>query len=207
MNGYETEDLESLVELLEFDESDESDESDEMAERWRRRRPRTASGRGMYPPRPQGNYVTQAQLQTALARVGQQIRTNSAAIGTLTTRVNAVSTEQTKQSTALRKEIDERKKQADALRRDTRQKLELLTLLPLISKPTSVTLTQDVAGLRKDQKVLVDSGDSLTMLLPLLLIGGLGGSSGTGGSGADSSADGSNIALLAIALSGGFGRT
>src|SRR5919202_4313419 len=165
-NGYEMEDLESLVGMLETDESDESDESDEAEPRWRRRRPRTASGRGLYSPRPQQNYVTQAQLQTALAKVGEQIKVNSAAIGTLTNRVNTVTSEQTKQAAAVKKEVAERKKQTEALRKDFRQKLELLTLLPLISRPRSeeITVPTPNQGTR-NIRVLVDSGDTFSLLL------------------------------------------
>jgi hypothetical protein len=203
-NGYEMEDLETIVEMLESDESDESDEM--MAERSRRRSfrpPRTAPGRGTMPPRPQpGNFVTQAQLQAGLARVEQQLRTNSAAIQTVSNRVNTVAAEQTRQATALRREIA-------GQRRDFNQKLQLFAILPLISRPRSEQITvpdANAPGGTRTVSVLTDSGDGLTALLPLLLVGGLGGSSGSGGSsGTDSSTDSSSLLLLAVALGGGFG--
>src|SRR5215218_8228999 len=121
MNGWDDE-LETLVEML---EDDESDDSDEATRRQRfRGRPRTATGRGMYTPRPQGNYVTQTQLQTALAKVGEQLRTNSNAIAAVTTRVNTVAAGQTKQIAALRSELN-----------NTRQ----MSILPLLlSRPPAI---------------------------------------------------------------------
>src|SRR5262249_1429991 len=65
---------------LEADEADEMYESDESDEAARWTRPRVASGQNLFRPRPTAQYVTQAQLETALARVGAQVRTNSAAI-------------------------------------------------------------------------------------------------------------------------------
>ncbi len=243
MNGYvDTEDLDAIAEMmedLEYDESDESDESDEdidILERRRRGRarrfrtpPRTAPGGGLFRPRPQpaggpggGQYVTQTQLQAALARVGQQIKTNSDAIKTLNGRVATLSSDVIKQATDLKKEMVTRKKVTDGLRRELKQTRDMAALLPLLSAPQTVALTQDIVGapaqqfvqqgnqlvlaqgagtvqLRAGTMVFVDSGDSLSALLPLLLLGGMGGGSGdsssSGGFGSDSS-----LPLLAIAL-------
>lgn len=205
MNGYES-DLETLVEML---ESDESDESDEMVERstLRRRPPRTAGGRNLYSPRPSSNNVTQAQLAAALAKVGEQIRTNSNAIATLNTRVETVATEQAKQNAAIRKEIADRRKTDDTLGRNIKQKLELLTILPLLLRPPSKEVkvhTLDGEG-TENVKVLIESDNTLNALLPLLLIGGLGGGGGLGGSGSsDGGSDNNTMLLLVLALSGGL---
>src|SRR5437763_2875997 len=77
--------LNGLTEILEDIESDESDESDEARKPYR---PRVPSGRGLYKQRPTGNYVTQVQLQAALARVGQQIKTNATATKAVSARVD-----------------------------------------------------------------------------------------------------------------------
>jgi hypothetical protein len=193
-------------------ESDESDESDLMTERTVRRRPtRTAGGRNLYTPRPTSNNVTQAQLASALAKVGEQIRTNSTAISTLGGRVDAVSAQQAKQTAALRKEISDRRKQDTAQNRDVRQKLELLTLLPLLlrapSKEIKIHSHDDSENGPKEEtvKVLVESDNTLNALLPLLLIGGLGGSGGMGGAGGEGGSDNSMMMLLLVlAISGGL---
>jgi hypothetical protein len=205
-NGYEMEDLETLVEMLESDESDESDEM--MAERSRRRsfrRPRTAPGRGTMTQRPQpGNLVTEAQLQAALARVEQQLRTNSAAIQTVSDRVNTVAADQTRQATALRREIAGQRRQTEALRRDINQRLQLSAIFPLLLQ-RSVTLREDVgnSGLRANDRVALV--DQVGAILPLALMGGFGQSGGQGGSpGSDSSSDMTPL-LLILALSGGLG--
>ena len=108
MDDYGTESMEALVEELEdFEESD----LDEAAGRGHRRRPRprTASGRNAYSPRPQGNYVTQDQLRTSLDKVSEQIKANSTAIQTVNNRVEAVAADQAKQAAAIRKEMAERR--------------------------------------------------------------------------------------------------
>lgn len=202
-----TEDLDALEDILEdfeYDESDESDESD-LSERRRRRwnRPRTASGGRLYQPRPMSQYVTQTQLQTALTRVGSQIKTNADAIKTVNVRVNSVSSEQSRQTALLKKEISERKKQDIASKRDVQQKLQLLLLLPLLIKPSSKEITLENG---EKVNVLVESNDTLSLLLPLLLIGGLGGEgtslSGGGGTGGIDS----TMLILILALSGGLGK-
>ena len=209
MNGY-GDDLDALVEML---ESDESDESDLMTERTvRRRPPRTAGGRNLYTPRPTSNNVTQAQLASALAKVGEQIRTNSTAISALGGRVDAVSAQQTKQTAALRKEISDRRKQDVTQGRDVRQKIEMLTLLPLLLRPPSKeirvhTSDDDDDGFKEETvKVLVESDNTLNALLPLLLVGGLGGGGGLGGSGSDGGGSDNSMMplLLILALGGGL---
>lgn len=178
-NGYATEDLEAILESL---ESDESDESDEMAERIIRRRGRprinTAPGTGLVPPKPQAGYVTEARLQAALARVGAQIKTNSDAIKEVNTRLSAINAEQTRQAAALKKAIAEQKKETAVLKNN----IQLAALLPLLIRPATRTITKTAGGLTEGDKVLIDSGDSLSALLPLLLLGGMGSAPADGAS-------------------------
>lgn len=196
-NGYATEDLEAILESL---ESDEADEADEMAERTRRpwSRPSTASGTGLVPPKPQAGYVTEARLQAALARVGAQIKTNSDAIKAVNNRANAISTEQARQTAALKKEVEERKKDTARLASQS----QLLALLPLLQTPKFVQLSAAVDNIPANAKVLLDGGDSLNTLLPLLLVGGLGSGTGlgSGGGGADTGMGGLDPLLLVLLL-------
>ncbi|MBW4655833.1 MAG: hypothetical protein KME20_22750 [Kaiparowitsia implicata GSE-PSE-MK54-09C] len=203
LDDYET--LEDMLEDLEYDEMYDSDESDDgdFAERRRRtgrgrRRapaPRTATGNQLFRPRPNSQYVTQTQLQSALARVGGQIKTNADAIKTINTRLNTVSSEQTRQAALLRRESSERKKQDDLIKQDMRQKIELLTLLPLLSRPSSETIQVG----ERSVEVLTKSNNTLSMLLPLLLMGGMGGSSAGGSSGLG---DNNSMMLMALVLMG-----
>ena len=166
-----------------FDESfDENDESlDEAVRRRGGSRPpvRTAPRGSAYRPRPNNDFVTQAQLQAVLARVNGQITTNSAAIKTLDGRVRSVSNEQARMATALRKEVADRKKEEEVLRKEIQSAKELGVILPLIAKDNP--------------------------LIGLLALGTGGGGllGGGGGTGGDST---SNLLLLALAFGGLGGK-
>jgi hypothetical protein len=164
-----------------FDESDEAfDEAFDEAIRRSGRRPpvQTAARQSAYRQRPNNDFVTQAQLQAALARVSGQIATNSTAIKTVDGRVRTVSSEQARLTSALRKEIADRKKEEDGLRKDIQSTRELAAILPLIAKNNPMI------------SLLALGGGSL--------FGGSG--TGTGALGGDST---SNLLLLALVLSGG----
>jgi hypothetical protein len=206
-NGYvETEDLEDLVEALE-----EYDEEDDLAERRRKSRrppPPTSSGNGLYQQRPSGN-VTQAQLQTAMARVGAQIKTNSDAIKTLNARVATVSSDQARHAAALRKEAADRKRETAALRNQVQRASQNSLLLFLLTQPKTVgpTTTADKVGgvdVGVGTKLVVQQGDGASSLLPILLLaGGLGGGGGGGGDGQASTNEGIDP-LVAVAMMGGL---
>ncbi len=182
---------EDLPEDFEDFEDFESDESDE-ATRGRRYRS-VPVGRPSRPSitRPAGNYVTQVQLQAALADVRRQIGTNAAAIKTLEGRINTLTQEQTR----LRRDVSEQKKQTDGLRKELRQTREMAGLMPLLMQPKAVALTSEAGGLRQGTKVVVDDGDSFSMMLPLLLFSG-SGLTGGGGEGNDNS-----MMMMMLALS------
>jgi hypothetical protein len=144
-----------------------------------------------YQPRPSGNFVTQPQLQAALARVTQQLNANGAAIKAVDTRVRGVATETERTGIALRKESAERKKEILGVRKDLQSTREIAALLPLLTTlgggPIAtfaplLLLGNDVSG--------TDTAGSNSGAL-----GGLGGLGGTTGL----------IALMAVA--GGFGKT
>jgi hypothetical protein len=198
MNGYvEMEDLDAVSEMVEDLESDESDESDEdidMMERTQRSRrfrtpPRTAQGGGLFRPRTPAaggpaQYVTQTQLQSAMARVGAQIKTNSDALKTVNSRVATLSTDITKQTAEIKKLSTKETRDTSGLRRDLNSTRQMAAIMPLLSTPKSQALTEAAGGLPAGTKVVIDTGDNLSLLLPLLMMGGMGGGSGgEGGSG------------------------
>jgi hypothetical protein len=182
-------------------ESDEADfEADERARRSRMQRPAprrvNTAPRGNTVPRPspQG-YATKAELQQTAARIDAKIATNSKAVQTLDGRVRGIITENGRISAALAKEIRERKTATDALKKSIDEQRQIAMLLPLLSTYEKRT----VDGV---ENVLVDSGDKLSSLLPILLMsGGFGGSTGSGGGGLFGGDNSMATMAMVIALS------
>lgn len=183
--------------LLEADEADEADEAWPPPGLRPLQRPSVATGRNLYRQRPSGQYVTQAQLEAAMARVGAQIRANSNAVRTLTGRVEST-------LVAIRKETAERKKDTQALKKDLQQTKELSALLPLLIQPRSVGPTRSLSGsgIPDGSKPLVQSDDALSTLLPfLLLMGDMGGGGGGGLFGGGEGGSSLMMLVLVLALS------
>jgi hypothetical protein len=195
---YDVESDEAYDEMFESDEA--MDESDEAARSWSRpQRPKVASGKNLYSPRPQSQYVTQAQLQTALAKVGSQVRTNSNAISQFGSRLSST-------TASLKKEAVDRKKDLNAVKSNLSQTQQMTAILPLLTQPQSV-LDNDAGSSLNGQNVLVASNNSLNLLLPLLLLTSIGGdgSSSSGGCGQFGGGGGDNSTLLMLALVLGLG--
>jgi hypothetical protein len=196
--AYESESLEAFEFESEFESESESESESEAARRGPWRSPARAPGR-LYTPRPTSNPVSQVQLQAALSRVSEQLRKSSGAINTVNSRVNAVNKSEKKDNANRQKDL-----------KSINEKIQLLALLPLLLKPTAKPLdgTQLPGGLATGDKVLVDTGDTLTALLPLLLIGGFGSSGlATGSGSSDGGMDGATLLVLALALSGSLNRS
>ena len=156
----------------------------------RRIRPiKTAPRQSAFTPRATSSpsYVTQVQLQTALARVSQQIGVNSTAIKTLDGRVRGTAAEQGRLGAGLRKETADRKKESDTLRRNLESTRELSALLPLVAK--SGTTLGNLAP--------------LAFLLPPDVLGGATGGSSSGSSSGILGGGSSVVALIAIAAATG----
>jgi hypothetical protein len=185
MAGYFPYELDELLESPEFEEFEEYDEFDDEARRRRApRRPAAAAARraplrtpprgNAVPQRPAPGHATKAELTATANRLDGRIATNSTAIKTLEGRVNTVSTQQT----ALRTDITRLQGSINDVR-------NMSMLLPLLSSQKTRTITQPPPGtdLQSGDKVVVDSGDSFSKLLPLMMFsGGFGGSGGSSGS-------------------------
>jgi len=153
------------------------------------------------PPQPQAGYVTEARLQAALARVGEQIKINSDAIKAVNNRTSTISDNVAAQTAALKKEMEERKKDTATLKKqiqDESRKARELSILPLLlQRPPQLTLqtagptTKDLDGIQAGTKVVTDVKlqQSSDNLLPLILM--MGGSTGS-----DSSSTSDNSMLL-----------
>lgn len=200
----------AMAEVDDADEADEmpvSDEADEVplglfSPGWS---PNVASGQRFIRLRPATQYVTQAQLQTALARVGAQVRTNSNAIKQVGARVVAA-------TAAIKKETSERKKDLEKVRNALNQTQQMAAILPLLTQPKSITTTADIpGGIPRGTQVLVDGSNTINLFLPLLLLTSIGDGSGTGGGGllGGGGAGGDNtmmMLLIILAATGGLGK-
>ncbi|MBX9797456.1 hypothetical protein [Sphingomonas sp.] len=200
------ENIENLESWDSFDSS-EAGESFESSERNRRRnwRPVPTPRVGNPVPRPASQgWATKAELQATAQRLDARIATNARAIRTLDGRTRTLETEAGRLRAELRREVTERRNVTDALRRGLDESRQIAMLIPLLSSTT----TQTVGGV---DNVVVDSGDQLSKVLPILLLsGGFGGSSGTtgtsGGSGGGILGGGDNsfaTFALVMALAGG----
>jgi hypothetical protein len=184
------------MELSEFLEGvGEWESESESAEARGRGGVKKPSTQPSFKPRPAPGapqYVTQAQLEAALARSDGKIKTVAEGVTQINARLNGL-------AVAARKEAEERKKTADAQNKDLNQKLQLMAMLPILSTPPSVPVV-DAAHNVLVPNVLVPDTSSLNKLLPLLLVTGMGGTGGFGGSG-DSSGDGGNgMMMMAMVL-------
>ena len=197
--GIFVEDYESLLDAFDDYEWDESDdEFDDEAVKKPRFRPMKAPStatKSSYQARP-SQYVTQTQLQTTVSKLDGKI---SALSKSTVQQVNSVKKEQAKQIALLKKEAADRKKESETLRKELRQFRDISMLLPLLSKPSSQTLTADAGGIPAGTKVLVDKNDTLSALLPLILMGGFGGSSSSSGGGG-LGGDGDNSMMMLVLL-------
>jgi hypothetical protein len=208
MNGYESDESDEMEALMgAFGEADEADEADpEQVRRSFYRPPRTAPGR--VPPRPlppttSGNFVTQVQLQAALAGIASQIRTNSEALKTLSSRIATANRDEARAGAALKKEAVQRKKDIANLTNN----VQMSMLFSLMLQPKSITTTQNIMGAPGagvDPAVQINAGTKLTtagdntlgLLLPFMLLGGgLGTGSGMGGMG-----DQNNMMMMMLLL-------
>lgn len=176
-------------------------EEDEFGERKTRRgrRPpriragRTAQGRGFVKPKPSRQPVSTATLQASLERVGQDIRTNAAAIKrleaqvkTATSKLNSIDNVQDKNINDLRKEL---KNQGSA----TQQQNQMNMLLPLLQKSPELearpgntkageilsevqikkqdsTLPLIMMMMASSQSAGAGGANSMNMLLPMMLL-------------------------------------
>jgi hypothetical protein len=184
-------------ETMEAFESESESEAAEAVQPIRR-----PSGRSSFVPRSFGPTppVSQGQMQAALSRVDSKIKTVSDVEATINSRVNSL-------AAATKKEVVDRKKSVETQIKDMNQKLQLLTLLPLLVQPPSAAMPSAAGAPLLDANnqpitaVSVPDTNKLNAILPLLLVSGLGGSGGLGlGGDGGSSGGGSDASLLLLAL-------
>ena len=178
-----------------FESVGEWESESEAAEGRGRGSVRRPSSQPSFKPRPAPGtpqYVTQAQLEAALARSDGKIKTVADGVTQINTRLNGL-------AVAAKREAEERKKTLDSQNKDLNQKLQLMAMLPMLMTPPSVPVI-DTNNNVLLPNVLVPDPSSLNKLLPLLLVTGMGGTGGFGG-GSDSSGDtGGGMMMMALVL-------
>jgi hypothetical protein len=182
---FEALDTDDFAELFEDYESDESDESYfvEYDERAGRRRPAgrgpkipTAKRGNPVPTRAGPGYATKADLLATANRLDAKIATNSNGLKAADAKLRSLDAETGRLGAALKKEVTERKAEAEAFKKALNESRQMAMMLPLLSSQT----TQTVASV---PNVVVDNGGTMSKILPMLLLsGGLTGSSGGGDS-------------------------
>ncbi|GLI01055.1 hypothetical protein [Phytohabitans aurantiacus] len=159
MNGY-TDELDSLLDGFEYEDFDE---------RVARRRPtavRTPSRQSSFTSRQAPTAASQGQVQAAARNLDAKIETLGNAVKTLESRTNGLAAEQERTTALLRKEATDRTKGVDATRAELQQTRMLALLLPLISQQAVEVPAED----GRTVKVVTQSQDQLSTLLPLLLL-------------------------------------
>ena len=198
--AYETDEGLETDEL--YGEVDEADESDEAARRPQRRRMgapiRTPQRGGNVPPRPQAGFATRAELTATANRLDAKIGQVSTGIKALDGRVRTLDTEQGRLRTALTAETKKR----EALAGQINNVQQMSMLMPLLTTQTTRSVTTAVAGtaIAANDKVVVDNGDSLSRILPMLLFSGAGNTGGQSGSGGMFGGDNNTMMMLAMVM-------
>ena len=184
-------------EYSEFSEG-ESWDSSEARPRPRFSRVQTAKSGNPVPRAAASGYATKAELHATAQRLDARIATNSKALSALDGRTRAIGGDVSKLRHEFRKEVAERKATTDALKKGLDESRQLAMLLPLLTTQSSTTL-KTAAG-DTFNNVVIDDGDQMSRMLPILLLSGGMGSSGTGGSGSSGGLFGgdNSIAMLAM---------
>jgi hypothetical protein len=151
--------------------------------------PRVARPRAYSAPRTAtSQYVTRAELTTALGKVAADVKKNGDAIQSVGRRVSSAEDVNSRQGRELTKQnkINERQgKDITTVKKDLKKSNENALLMTILTQPKTLSATSKTdnvgdANVPIGTKLAIGSDNSL--LLPLLLMGGLGGGSGDGGS-------------------------
>ena len=198
--AYETDEGIEADEL--FGEADEADESDEAARRPRRMRApiRTPQRGGNVPPRPAAGFATRAELTATASRLDAKIGQVSTGIKALDGRVRSLDNEQGK----LRASLSAETKKREALVGQINNLQQMSMLLPLLTTQKTRhnlgTGSFASSGIPNGSNVVVDNGDLLSRILPMLLFSGAGSSGGQSGSGGMFGGDNNTMMMLAMVM-------
>ncbi|WP_242138814.1 MULTISPECIES: hypothetical protein [unclassified Sphingomonas] len=135
-------------------------------------------------------YATKAELTATANRLDARIAVNTKGIASLESGLKSLGAAHNRLEHTVKKEIEERKQVTDGLRQSIENMKMAVMLTPVISAPKTV--------LMNGEKVMVDSGDNFSTLLPMLLLSGSFGPQPAGGT-AQSSND-MMMPLLILAM-------
>jgi hypothetical protein len=177
----------------------ESEENEEAAPRPGLRRPplRLPQRGNAVPPRVRAGFVTHAELKTTADRLDARIGTVSTAVKTLDGRVRTIDTEQRKLRTDIGKEAKERRLLSERV--NNLQQMSMM--MPLFSTQSTVTANLPTPAGPVQANVVVDKGDNLMRMLPVLMFSGAMGGTGSGQSGSGGGMmGGDNSAMTMVML-------
>jgi hypothetical protein len=183
--------LEAAPEMEGFEGWESGEWESESAEAARRRQP-ARPGRYTPPPQTQG-FVTKAEFQSALDKVRTDVAQNARAISAVGTQMDALSKRTRTELKTIRDEVVR-------TRDETRNTLQTLAILPLLSSGGTAQVMNTATP--PAAVTVATPPDSLTQLLPLLLLSGSFGSGGTGAGGSGGMDSGLMLAVALIAASG-----
>jgi hypothetical protein len=177
-------------------EMDEADESDEAARKPRRMRApiRTPQRGGHLPAARPSGFATKADLAATANKLDAKIGIVSTGLKALDGRVRSLDSEQGK----LRSSLSAETKKREALTGQVNNLQQMSMLLPLLSTQKTVPM-KDAAG--NAVNGVVDNGDTLSRVLPMLLFSGAGSTSGSSsGSGGMFGGDNNTMMMLAMVM-------
>ncbi|GAB3102680.1 hypothetical protein [Lysobacter terrae] len=180
-----------LGELLDSTEFAPEAESAEWQEA-RRSNVRTARRGNATPQTPAQGYATKAELTATANRLDERIAVNSNAIKTVEGRFNGVAADHAK----LKADVGRLQGGLNDLR-------NMSMLMPLLTTQTSRELQSTAGGtLQRGDRVVIDTGDMFSRMMPMFLFSGSFGGSGTqsGQSGGMFGGDSSGIMLIAMMM-------
>ena len=190
--AFEPEDFESDTEDFEL--------SDEARRSRRMRAPiRTPQRGGNVPARPSAGFATRAELTATANRLDSKIGQVSTGIKALDGRVRTLDSEQGK----LRAAVSAETKKREALVNQVNNLQQMSMILPLLSTQKTQKTTAAVAGIPEGSNVVIDNGDQLSRILPMLLFSTAGSASSTGQPGSGGGmfgGDNNSMMMLAMAM-------
>jgi hypothetical protein len=190
--AFEPEDFESDTEDFEL--------SDEARRSRRMRAPiRTPQRGGNVPARPSAGFATRAELTATANRLDSKIGQVSTGIKALDGRVRTLDGEQGK----LRAAVSAETKKREALVTQVNNLQQMSMILPLLSTQKTQKTTAAVAGIPEGSNVVIDNGDQLSRILPMLLFSTAGSASSTGQPGSGGGmfgGDNNSMMMLAMAM-------
>ncbi|RYG89655.1 hypothetical protein EU803_15990 [Loktanella sp. IMCC34160] len=168
-------------------EDDDDDFDDDIERRGRRRRARRRArrnarrmktGRGSgYMQRQLRGYVKRSELQKALRKVGGDIKRNGAAIKTTARRVSSNAS----RISSVRRVNARQSKDITKIRKDMEQQQQMALLVALMDRGPKTYAVQGSLNNENGTITLDEQSDNLSLLLPMMMSGGMGGSGGSGG--------------------------